>query len=87
MLHEITGKKAVKRILPLWFVRMTAPLSELYYKILNQPPLFTAYSIYTLNTNANFCHEKAGKELGYAARPMNQTLKDTVKWLKDNSRL
>ena len=87
LLHEITGKKKINRILPLWFVKLTAPLSEIYYKILRQPPLFTAYSIYTLNTNANFNHEKASKELGYTIRPMKQTLADTVAWLKENGRI
>ena len=87
LLHEVTGKKAIKRVLPLWFVKMTTPLSELYYRILNQPPLFTAYSIFTLNTNANFSHEKATRELGYTTRPMKQTLADTVKWLKGCNRL
>ena len=87
MLHEITGKKKIKRILPLWFVKLTAPLSEIYYKILKQPPLFTSYSIYTLNTNANFGCDKAAKELGYAARPMRNTLADTIQWLKDNNRM
>jgi dihydroflavonol-4-reductase len=84
LLHEISGKRKIKRILPLWFVRLTAPLSELYYKILNQPPLFTSYSIFTLKTNANFSHEKASKELGYTSRPMKQTLADTIKWLEEN---
>jgi len=87
LLHEITGKKKIKRILPLWFIKITAPLSELYYKILRQPPLFTAYSIYTLHTNANFSHKKAAKELGYTACPMTQTLADTVSWLKENNRI
>jgi dihydroflavonol-4-reductase len=87
LLHEITGKKKISRVLPLWFASVTAPLSELYYKILKQPPLFTSYSIYTLNTNANFSHEKAAKALGYTVRPMKQTLADTVEWLKDNARL
>lgn len=87
MLHEITGKKKIRRILPLWFVKLTAPLSEFYYKILNQPPLFTSYSIYTLNTNANFSHEKAAETLGYTTRPMTETLTDTVKWLKENNRI
>ena len=87
LLHEITGKKKIKRVLPLWFVKLTAPLSELYYKILKQPPLFTSYSIYTLNTNANFSNEKATKELGYTARPMQQTLTDTIQWLKENNRI
>ena len=87
LLHEVTGKRKIKRILPLWFVKMTAPLSELYYKILRQPPLFTSYSIFTLHTNANFSHEKAAMEWGYCARPMAQTLEDTVNWLKDNNRI
>ena len=84
LLHEISGKRKIKRMLPLWFVKLTAPLSELYYKILNQPPLFTPYSIFTLNTNADFSHKKASKELGYTPRPIKQTLADTVKWLEEN---
>ena len=81
MLHDITGKKMIKGILPLWFVKMTAPLSEIYYRILKQPPLYTSYSIYTLSANANFSHEKASKELSYTIRPMRETLTDTVNWL------
>ena len=84
LLHEITGKKRIKRILPQWFVMMTAPLSELYYKILKRPPLFTSYSIYTLGANANFSHDKASRELGYSARPLMETLTDSVDWLYSN---
>ena len=32
-LHVITGKKKIKTYLPLWFVKFTAPLAELYYKL------------------------------------------------------
>lgn len=87
MLHKVTGKKEVKTTLPLWFARLTAPLAELYYKILGQTPLYTAYSIDTLNSNAYFSHEKATTELGYTARDMYQTLRDTVEWLKKKERL
>lgn len=87
MLHNITGKKEVKTFLPLWFAKLTAPLAELYYRILRQPPLYTAYSIYTLNTNASFTHAKATKELGYHPRDLRQTLNDTVSWLKSQGRI
>ena len=87
MLHEITGKREIKTILPLWFINFMAPLAELYYKILRQPPLFTAYSIYTINSNSIFSHEKATAELGYTTRDMKETLRDTVNWLKENKRL
>ena len=87
LLHEITGKKEIKTILPLWFINLVAPIAELYYKILRQPPLFTPYSIYTINSNSIFSHEKATLELGYTTRPMEVTLRDTVNWLKDQKRL
>lgn len=87
LLHEITGKKEVKIILPLWFINIVAPIAELYYKILRQPPLFTPYSIYTINSNSLFSHEKATRDLGYTTRPMAVTLRDTVNWLKSNNRL
>lgn len=87
MLHEITGKRKIKNFLPLWFIKITAPLAEIYYKILGQPPLFTSYSIYTLNSNALFSHQKATSELGYTTREMKETLKDTVNWLKENGRV
>ena len=87
LLHNITGKKKIKGVLPLWLAKFTAPLSELYYKILRQPPLFTAYSIYTLNTNGNFSHAKAARELGYTVRPMEETLRDTLAWLGEEKRL
>lgn len=43
LLHCITGRRKIKRFLPLWFVKATAPLAELYYKILHQPPLFIPF--------------------------------------------
>lgn len=87
LLHKITGIKEIKTFLPLWFAKFTAPLAELYYKMLRQTPLYTAYSIYTLNTNARFSHEKATKELGYRTRDMRETLADTIQWLQDQKRL
>lgn len=87
MFHEITGIKEIKRILPLWFIKLTAPLAETYYKILRQPPLFTTYSIYTLNTNAVFNNEKAKQELGFKTRNIKETLTDTINWLKEQHRI
>ncbi|MEG1742978.1 MAG: NAD-dependent epimerase/dehydratase family protein [Clostridia bacterium] len=81
ILHKITGKKDVKLVIPMWLAKFTAPLSEYYYKLKKQPPLYTAYSLYTLSSNAIFSHEKASKELGFSTRPMEDTLADTVSWI------
>ena len=69
----------------MWIARATAPLSEIYYKIRKEKPLYTKYSLYTLESNSNFSNEKAKKELGYKNRSMEETINDTVKWLKDNN--
>lgn len=87
MLHKITGHREIKTFLPMWFAKATAPLAELYYKILRQPPLFTSYSLYTLSSNAEFSHAKAAAELGYVPRGFEETLRDTVEWLKEQKRI
>ncbi|WP_048601990.1 SDR family oxidoreductase [Rubeoparvulum massiliense] len=81
-LEEITGIKAPTVRFPIWLAQATALLSELYYKLLRQKPLYTAYSIHTLRSNSQTTHEKATRELGYAPRPIQETLRDTVAWIK-----
>ena len=87
ILQKITGRKSIRSYLPLWFVRIVAPLAELHYKVRKQPPLFTRYSIYTLSTDTHYNHEKATKELGYTTRDMKETLRDTYLWLKEQGRV
>lgn len=86
-LHEITGRREIKAVLPTWLAKATAPLAEGWYKMLRQPPLYTSYSLYTLESNALFSHEKATRELGYIPRPLRETLLDTVQWMEQNHRL
>lgn len=84
-LHDITGMRIIRTYLPLRFVQLTAGLSETYYKMLHQTPLYTPYSIYSLTSNSLFSHEKASRELDYSTRDMRLTLEDTVAWLKMKS--
>ncbi|NMD37561.1 MAG: NAD-dependent epimerase/dehydratase family protein [Christensenellaceae bacterium] len=84
---EVSNIKKINIILPMWFAKLTAPLAELYYSILKQPPLFTKYSLYTLCSNSNFSNKKAQQELGYTNRDLKETVVDTIKWLKDQGRI
>ena len=80
-LSRITGGRKVQTILPMWFAKATAPLAELYYKIRRESPLFTRYSLYALCSNARFTSAKAQRDLGFKARDISTTLKDTVSFL------
>jgi len=86
-LYDLTGKTKVKIFLPYRFLKHTSILVEYIYKLVDKPPLFTPYSIYTLNSNSNFSHEKATLELDYHPRGMRESLSDTIDWLKLNKRI
>lgn len=87
IISEVQEEKKIKTVLPMWFAKLTAPLSETYYKIMKEPPLYTKYSLYVLTSNGHFSNEKAKKELGYTTRDIKDTIKDTVKWLKESGRI
>ncbi len=86
-ISKVRNTKMIKSLLPMWFAKFTAPLSEKYYAILKQPPLYTKYSLYTLKSNANFSNEKAKKELNYKNRELEETIKDTLQWLQKEGRI
>lgn len=87
LLAELSGKKRLKTILPLWFARLTAPLAELWYHLKKQKPLYTRYSLYTLGSNSNFSHQKADAELGYSTRSLRETLQDTIFFIQQTNSL
>lgn len=87
IVSAFSTRKPIKTILPIWFAKLTAPLAELYYKIRRKPPLYTSHSLYTLLSNSNFSHEKATKELGFTPRDINDTVKDTIEWMKEKGRI
>lgn len=87
IISEVQERKKIKTVIPMWFAKLTAPLSETYYKIMKEPPLYTKYSLYVLTSNGHFSNEKAKKELGYTTRDIKDTIKDTVKWLKESGRI
>lgn len=81
--QNITGKKQPHVMAPMWVAKAALPFCSLYYKIKKQLPLFSSYSLYTLRSNALFSTDKARLELGYATRPFQDTMSDTVTWLKN----
>lgn len=87
LISKTTRGKKIKTILPMWLAKLTAPFSEMYYKIRKEPPLYTKYSLYTLTSNSNFSNEKAKKELGYKNKSIEETIADTVKWLRENNKM
>lgn len=81
---EYGKAKSIKKVISIKMVKNIAFLFELYYRLRKTTPLFTSYSLYTLNANSNFTNAKAKKDLDYQTRSIKYTIKDLVNEIKSN---
>ena len=77
--------KPVKFFLPISIAEMIARSMERRAAKTGKMPLMTTFSIYNLKRNNEFDYSKAVRELGYSTRPLDVTLRDQIKWLKENN--
>lgn len=84
----VNGKRLPRKlpVLPMWMARAAAPVIQFYAKCRHIRPLYTTYSLYTLQSNDKFTHDKATKELGYHPRDLYETIRDTVRWYQSRHR-
>mgnify|MGYP004500168597 CR=1 FL=1 len=68
--------------LPLSAAARVAPLYERMALRRQKPLYFTPYALAVLGSNGSFSHRRATEDLGYAPRPLEDTLRDTVSWLR-----
>jgi dihydroflavonol-4-reductase len=87
LFHKETGGKRTRFFAPMWLCKAGLPFTALYYKLRRRRPLFCTYSLHTLGENSLYSHTKASKELGYKARPFEETIRDTIAWLKGEGRI
>lgn len=80
-MRKATGGKK-KLCFPLGLAKRMAPIFEWVAKITGTRPLFTRYSLRTMEANGRFSHDKATMELGYSPRDMMDTVTDTVAYLR-----
>ena len=79
--QQASGGKRITKKVPIWLAKLFLPLIGLMYKIRKVKPVFSTYSLYTVGANSHFDSSKAERDLGYAPRPIRQTLTDTANWL------
>ena len=79
---EVSHRKPVKFMVPHFIIKLISPILFIISKIRRKKPLFSAFSMDCLMQNSNYSHEKSFKELGYASRPLKDTLIDTIEYLE-----
>lgn len=70
-----------------WQLWMMAWIAHVYNWIRNTTPGVTLDEARIVTGNTMISHEKATRELGYAPRPMKETMLDTIQWFREAGRL
>ncbi len=75
------GTRAPRFVVPMSVAKMSAVFAEVQSRITRRPPLFNRQALKVLDAkNKAMSHEKAKRELGYAPRPLEETLADIYAW-------
>ena len=83
LLAKVSGNKPPRIRLGKGLIDFAAPIMESYYKAAKKPAIFTRYAVRKLCSNCNFSYEKAARELGYAPRPLEESLAETIAWIRE----
>jgi dihydroflavonol-4-reductase len=88
LLEELTGTPRPRLKFPVWVAQLAAAVFlPLYLIVTRKRPLLTTCSIQTLQRNSETTSQKAVHELGYSARPLRQSVEDSINWLKQHGML
>lgn len=79
-----TGVPAPRLNTPLWMARMAAPFAENWSRWTQQRPLFTRESVEVLSTHQDIQTMKAKDALDFTARPLTETIQNSVDWLRSH---
>jgi dihydroflavonol-4-reductase len=79
---EVTGRPAPRVSLPPWVVAPGVPIAGLLGRLRRGEPLYTFESLRTLGYGNRVSRDKAASELGYEARALSDTLRDTYSWFE-----
>lgn len=84
---EVTGAPLPRFTSPMWLARAGAPFVSQFHRLFGGEPLYTRESLRALRANRTIVRAKAERELGYMARPLIETVRDTYAWLTEAGRL
>jgi len=77
---QVSGRPAPGFVVPILLARAFQPVMARLAQINGSQPLYTKAMLNTMRSNWKISHERASRDLGYAPRPFEETLTDTLNW-------
>ncbi|HEY2742971.1 MAG TPA: SDR family oxidoreductase [Polyangia bacterium] len=87
IVHDATGVRPPRINAPMWLARVGAPFATAYARVAGKEPLYTRHSLHALRNHQLVSHEKASRELGYAPRPLVETITAAYDWFRAHGAL
>jgi len=83
VLETLTGVRAPRRILPHAVAVALGALSQTWARLTGGPTSLTVEGVRVMHAKLRVDSGKARRELGVTFRPLEETLRDTVTWLRE----
>lgn len=87
MVQDVTGILKPRWTVPTWVAMAGLPFTALHARITGQEARFSRAALRAITHHQQISHEKAAQELGYAPRPLRQTIEDAYSWLRQAGKL
>lgn len=78
--EALTGVRAPLLFCPRWLAMLSAPFATWFAQITGTRPVYTTVSLKALVSNQNMSAAKAEAELGFRARPFDESLQDALRF-------
>lgn len=83
LISEVTGKKTVQSVMPIWLAYLGLPFITAYSKVSRVEPLYTRESLQIISEgNQYISNEKAKKELNFHPRELIESIRDMFHWFE-----
>jgi dihydroflavonol-4-reductase len=80
LVGQITGRDGTRPVLPAWVARAAAGIAGGVPGLSARYPAFTPDALIAISKHREISCAKAGRELGYNPRPLEESLRDTFAW-------
>ena len=70
-----------------WLARLIGRLTPYYYRLTKTKPTFTSESVDIVFGNSYFSNRKARNDLGYAPRPIFESIRDSIVWFQQHGQI
>jgi dihydroflavonol-4-reductase len=78
MMERATGRRGPRLVAPVWLARVGLPFIAAYSGLTGSQPLYTGPSLRALTEHRDCNNRKARAELGFAPRPLETTVAETL---------